>query len=142
MKKEIKSKKQIGLWMDHEKAKLIEPVTARITTLEREALPQSAIAGEQGGGSRLGNNRSTNNEFNRHNKEQDQLHAYYKELAKELMPYDEILIMGASTAHKEFVNYLVSDKHFSGKKITGEACDHLGDNVLQQKVYDFFKNEN
>ncbi|MBK7038576.1 MAG: hypothetical protein KBF42_00870 [Chitinophagales bacterium] len=135
MKKQLEIKK-IAIWMDHKEAKMIDPahldqdlikVTSKIKGRKR-------ISGQSSDGVKLGGFRSSNNEFAKHEKEQNSLHAYFKELADKLVVYDEILIFGPTTARQEFYNYLNAEHNFINKVIHTVDGDYITDNQLKAFV--------
>lgn len=142
MKNEKSIIKKIGIWMDHNEARLIKPdATAdQIRIMHSGIKSRERIAGEKGDGIQLGNYRSTNNESHKHHKKQEELHSYYKQLAEELQAYDELFIFGPSTAHNEFHNYLLSERKFAGKRIVAEKADHITENQMREVVRNFFDN--
>jgi hypothetical protein len=130
----------IGVWMDHSKACLIEPaknVTA-ISTIKSPTRPRR-IFGEGANGTRLGNNRSTNNEYHKHEKEKNVAHAFYKKLANALHVYDEIFLFGPTTARSEFRNYILKENLLPGKKVASRASDYLTNNQMVAQVKKYFK---
>jgi hypothetical protein len=133
IKREIAS---IGVWMDHAQAKLIEPGKPAfdMRVIESPVEGRVRIEGEGADGTRLGGYRSTNNEVHKHNREQNELHQYYKQLADVLLPYEKILLCGPGTARKEFHNYLLDKKRFNGKKILSMQEDKFSDNQLAAYV--------
>ncbi|MEO8148899.1 MAG: hypothetical protein ABI723_14735 [Bacteroidia bacterium] len=139
MKNNKRSK--IGLWLDHAEARIINPDknAGIVKSIHSTVESRVRIAGESGDGTRLGNNRSSNNESQKHHREQNQVHAYYKQLAQEVMPYDDILIFGPTTAPQEFHNYLNSEKDCTGKRIKVEHTDYITDNQLTEQVHNFFE---
>lgn len=142
MKKETSKIKQVGIYMDHAQAKFIEPdTTGKIHVIQSALKSMVRIDGEESDGTRLGNFRSTNNESHKHNREQNEIHAYYKQLAEQLKPYDEIFIFGPSTAHNELHNYLINEKKLSGKKISTEKADYITENQIKERVRNFFASD-
>ena len=136
--KNEKAIKQIGIWMDHENALIIEPSSGQIRKINSPYKGRTRIPGETADGTRLGNYRSTNNESHKHYRQENDLHSYYKQLADEVHPYDEIFIFGPSTAHSEFQNYLLKEKNFHGKKIAVEKADYITENQMREMVRNFF----
>jgi hypothetical protein len=130
----------IGVWMDHSEARLIDlgKKLDKIPTIKSPAKPRR-IFGEESDGTRLGNYRSTNNEYSKHEKEKNSAHAYYKKLADALHSYDEIFLFGPTTARKEFRNFTLKEKLLTGKKITSRAADYLTDNQMVEQVRKYFK---
>jgi len=140
MKKTKSIPSTIGVWMDHSKACLIDPAknTSAISTIESPIKPRR-IFGEEANGTRLGNNRSTNNEYSIHEKEKNIAHAFYHKLADALHDYDEIFLFGPTTARKEFRNYSLEESRLTGKKITSRAADYITNNQMVAQVRKYFK---
>ncbi len=63
-----------------------------------------------------------------HNKENQQQEAYYKEIAKEILSYDHVLLFGPTHAKSELYNYLNEDLHFKDVKIDVESADKMSEN--------------
>lgn len=138
--KETKAEKRIGVWLDHTKAHFVDvskglPV---VETAFSNKESQVRIDGESSDGVRLGNNRHTNNEHHKHNRERDIMNDYYKMLANRLQQYDDIFLFGPTTAKDELFNHLKGIKHFSNKTINIQSADHLTENQLVAEVRKFF----
>jgi hypothetical protein len=133
-------KKIIGLWLDHTEARLIDPknLNSEPKIIRSMINAKKHIPGETADGTRLGNNRSTNDESHKHYREQNELHTYYKTVAASLAGFDDILIFGPTTAKKELQNYLLNEKSFADKKITVEPADYLTENQMAARVRDFY----
>jgi len=140
MKKNKSIPAAIGVWMDHSKACLIDPAknTSAISTIKSPIKPRR-IFGEEANGTRLGNNRSTNNEYSKHEKEKNVAHAFYKMLAEALHGYDEVFLFGPTTARKEFRNYTLKENLLTGKKVASRPADYLTNNQMVQQVRKYFK---
>jgi hypothetical protein len=136
----INPEKKIGVWMDHQHAFLIElkKQDEVIETVNSEMESQLRYAGESGDGIRMGNNRSTNNEHHRHQREQDIRHSYFKKLEDKLKKYDDIYLFGSSTAKDELFNLMKENAHFDGKMISVETADEMTENQMVERVKDFF----
>jgi hypothetical protein len=138
--KSTQQTKQLGIWMDHASAKLVEQ-DGRVNEITSNISKHERIPGESGDGTKLGNFRSTNNEFHKHNIEINELHSYFDQLYNALSTFNDIVIFGPSTAHDEFANYIIEKhKHFPGK-ITLAKTDYLTENQLVQYVKKHFFNE-
>ncbi len=131
---------KIGLCLDHADAHFIDITTepATITTVHSSQESQLRTPGESGDGMSLGNNRSTNNEHQKHNREQDIMHHYYKILADRLREYDTIFLFGPTKAKDELNNILTEDQHFKLKHIKVESTDKLTENQMVAKVREHF----
>src|SRR5690242_12237829 len=134
--KKFSAIKSIGVWMDFAEAKLIFPgkPSSDIRKVSSPIKTHVRIAGESSDGIRLGGYRSSNNEFTKHQINQNEVHSYFKQLAAELLPYDEILVFGPTPARKEFHHFLQKDKHFLGKRIISKPGDYLTENQLVEFV--------
>ena len=140
MKKTKSIPSAIGVWMDHSKACLIDPAknTSAISTIKSPIKPRR-IFGEEANRTRLGNNRSTNNEYSIHEKEKNTTHAFYHKLADALNSYEEIFLFGPTTARKEFRNYTLKESLLAGKKVFSHAADYLTNNQMVAQVRKYFK---
>jgi hypothetical protein len=123
------SVRSIGIWMDHTEARLLEPgqTADSIRVIPSQVTGRERVEGEVANGTRLGNFRSTNNEAHRHNREQNEIRAFYRHLADELLPYERILLCGPASACREFHNFLQKEKRFADRNITTMAEDYLSD---------------
>lgn len=139
--KAINTIKRIGVFMDHKGVTLLDPDSLQLTNLASGIDHHTRFDGEVSDGTRLGNNRATNNEAHKHNKEQNQAHLFYRKLAGQLKPFDEIFILGPTTAKDEFRNYVHKEKLLGNKKVVTEKSDYLTENQLKEKVIEFFKSE-
>jgi hypothetical protein len=137
-------KKNIGVWLDHSKAVLIDLTQEKaiIKKIHSDKESQIRFRGEHGLGTQLGNYRSTNNEHHQHNRKQKLMHEYYHLLSECLIHYDEILLFGPTTAKKELYNKLKTDKHFEDKNIHIQSTDVLSENQMIAATKIFFLQNN
>ena len=138
--KNEKNDKAIGLWLDHVKAYFVDlnKGPAIVETLYSAKDTNLRIPGESGDGTHLGDGRSTNNEYHKHNRLQEQMDEYYKILVSRLEGYDDIYLFGPTTAKDELYNILRANKHFASKTINVEPAEQLTENQLVAKVKHFF----
>lgn len=138
---ETKANKRIGVWLDHTKAHFIDiskgPATIETAFSEEES--QIRNEGEHGDGTRVGKYRSSNNEYGKHDRQEDIMKRYYQMLADRLKHYDDIYLFGPTPAKDELYNHLKQDKHFSDKNIRAEQADQLTENQMVARVKHFFK---
>ena len=96
------NKNCLGIWMDHSVANLMvynnlsseHKIESEFTHhTKMEALHQS--------------------ESGMHQKEQQLLEAYYKEIGEEIIKYDKVLLFGPTDAKNELHNFLLKDRHFN-----------------------------
>lgn len=125
----MKTQKNVGIWMDHSVADLIDPnareskhsITSAFTSeTEEEALQRS--------------------ESLMHNKRQQMHETFYKEIGAEMLKYDRVLLFGPTNAKTELHNYVRKDLRFKDIIIDMEAADYISDNEKQALVSDHFKN--
>lgn len=135
----MKDVKEIGVWMDHSKAKFIthQPLNEHIQTLHSEHDIMPREDGKGADGSRNGTHAS-NNEYHKHNKENEQLHRYYTQLSSLLEQYDNILLFGPTKAKEELKNILNENKKFAAKKICVESSDEMTNHQLLAFVREHF----
>ena len=74
-----------------------------------------------------------------HNKEQQMHEAYYKEIADEILKYDNVLLFGPTNAKTELHNYLNKDLHFKDIKIDIKSTDKMTDNEQNAFVKKHFQ---
>lgn len=124
----MKTQKNLGIWMDHSSANLIDlAIENNNKTIEskfdfdtkEEALSRS--------------------EKGMHNKRQQMHEAFYKEISKVILNYDHVLLFGPTNAKTELHNYLNEDLHFKNIKIDIEAADKMTENKKIAFVKNHFK---
>ncbi|MFT6036700.1 MAG: stalled ribosome rescue protein Dom34 [Marivirga sp.] len=113
----MKTQRNIGIWMDHSTAELID-INSKKTTpsivseftfdMKEEALSKS--------------------EKSMHNKRQQMHEAFYKEISEQILNYDHVVLFGPTNAKSELSNYLSKDLHFKGIKVDIAAADKMSDN--------------
>jgi peptide subunit release factor 1 (eRF1) len=132
--------RKTGVWVDHSQAHFIDlsEGPAIVETVYSDKESQVRFKGETGGGTQLGNKRSTNSEHHTHNREQEIMQEYYHLLMDRLKNYDDIFLFGSTTAKDELYNHLKVDKHFSDKIINVRSADHLTENQMVAEVKKFF----
>lgn len=90
----------------------------------------------------VGNNRSTNNEHHKHNKEVDGLRAYFKQLSLKTEPYHEVFVLGPRILLHQYENFLNENgKHGPRRHIVFQESDKLTDNEFRAAVRKHFAGE-
>ncbi|WP_214070147.1 hypothetical protein [Mucilaginibacter sp. dw_454] len=119
----MKNTKDLGIWMDHQTAHLMEFTTDPIqtTTIDSEFTHEEK---EQ---------TLSRSENLMHNKEQHEQAAYYKELGELIRGYDEVILFGPTDAKVELFNFLRKDHRFSAIQIEIEQADKM--TVNQQHAF-------
>ncbi|MEZ4884552.1 MAG: hypothetical protein R3E32_07500 [Chitinophagales bacterium] len=126
----MNTKKNLGIWMDHSTANLIDVNTKKsnhsISSQFTHNTKEEVL------------NRS---EYIMHNKEEQMNEAYYKEIADEILKYDHVLLFGPTNARLELHNYLNKDLHFKDIKIDIESADKMTENEQFAFVRKHFDNQ-
>lgn len=121
-------KTKIGIWMDHSLANLMDysvnpmqtkTIECNFTREDKEeALKRS--------------------ESIMHNKKQNELSEYYKEIAKIIKQYDEVLIFGPTDAKIELYNTIKDDQSYAKIKIAIKPADKMTENQQYAFVKTYF----
>ncbi len=123
----MKSKKQLGIWMDHSTAILFE---SNVNSTENKIIV--AQVGEQDEAL------NTRDETLIQNKEQNELSGFFNRLSEVIIHYDEVLLFGPTNAKTELVNRLKSDHHFDEIKIEVKPADKMTENQQHAFVNEHF----
>ena len=121
--------KQLGIWMDHSNANLMDLASDPMSTkvIESKFTQQEK------------ENSMVKGESQMHNKEQYLQSEYYKELAAEIKNYENVILFGPTDAKTELLNTLRSDPHFSKIKIETRQADKMTENQQHAFVKQYFK---
>jgi len=111
----MKTITQLGIWMDHASANLIDLHAAS----DEPSVIESDFTHEEKEES------LHRSEQIMHNKEQHEQAAYYKELGAVIKQYDEVILFGPTTAKNELYNLLKDDHHFADVKLECKQTDKL-----------------
>lgn len=125
----MKNIKQLGIWMDHSNAYLMELTNdIIITNFVKSEFVQH------------------DNEYNLkyheksyHNKEQQQQSGYYKRLSGFIRKYQEVVLFGPSDAKTQLLNLLKSDHLFENIKIEVKPTDQMTEFQRHEFVRGYFK---
>lgn len=119
--------KNLGIWMDHSSADLINLKTESKITLNSDftfETKEEAL---------------TRSEKGMHYKRQQMHEAYYNAIAKEILKYNHVLLFGPTDAKTELYNYLKMDLHYKDITIDVAAADKMTDNEKVAFVKNHFK---
>ncbi len=120
--------KNLGIWMDHSNAHLMELTAGPIETIivasqfTHETKEDSLDKGEH----------------LMHNKEQHQQSAYYKKLGEAIKNYEEVILFGPTSAKVELFNLLRADHLFEKIKIEVKQADKMTENQQHAFVREYF----
>ena len=124
----MKSKKQLGIWMDHSVAYLMVFTNGSIETNSIES-PSEHLADPQV---------VYKDESHTLNKEQRQLSSYYRQLSDAILGYDEVVLFGPTDAKNELLNLLKVNHLFDEMKIEVKPADSMSEIQRQAFVKEFF----
>lgn len=124
----MESTKNIGVWMDHS--------TANFINLDKEKNKFTIQSNFNFNDKEAALKKS---ESLMHNKENQQLESYYKEIGHEILKYNHILIFGPTDAKTELFNYLSKDLHFKGIQIDVKSADKMTENEKYAFVWTHFE---
>lgn len=113
----METQKQLGIWMDHSSANLID--------LNSKKKSHSIISKFTFDTKEEALNRS---EKGMHNKSQQLQEAYYKDIADQILNYNQVLLFGPTNANVELNNYLNKDSHFKDINVVVQSADKMTDN--------------
>lgn len=125
----MKEIKQMGIWMDHSSAFVMEfsndtivenIVVSEFTQKEKEFSLEK-------------------NERFMHNKEQQLQQSYYKKLSEIIRNHQEIVLFGPTDAKSELLNILKTDHLFDNIKIEVVNADKMTANKMHDFVKAYFK---
>lgn len=125
----MEATKQLGIWMDH--------ATAHLMELSNGTIVSNTVGSEP----ELEEGQEIVNKDESHtlNKEQGQLSAFYKKLSNVILDYDEVILFGPTDAKNELLN-LVKDNHLYEKiKIETKSADNMTENERITFVEDYFQ---
>lgn len=123
----MKKSKYLGIWMDHASANLMEcadSIETKLVTAETLSLTDDD-SGSKG-------------ESQKHNKEQNMLSDYYKELGEVIRDYEEVILFGPTNAKTELYNKLQENIHFDNIKIEVQEADKMTENQQHAFVREYF----
>jgi stalled ribosome rescue protein Dom34 len=123
----MKTQKNLGIWMDHANAHLIDLNTEKnnqsiVSDFTNETKVDVLVRSEKG----------------MHNKRQQMHEAYYKEIGEAILNYDHVLLFGPTNAKTELHNYLNEDLHFKDIQFDIEGADKMTDNEKEAFVRNHF----
>jgi len=124
----METKKQIGVWMDHSVAHLMDSkdngiLTSDIRSEFTHQVKQEAL---------------NKNENIMHNKEQQQQSGFYHKISEAIKNHKEVLLFGPTSAKDELSNLLKADHHFENVKVEVKHADKMTENQRQAFVKEYF----
>jgi stalled ribosome rescue protein Dom34 len=118
--------KELGIWMDHSNATLMEftsdPIQIKTIPSVNESKQNS-----QGSSENVTNN-----------KEQHRQSDFYKQLGETIRNYESIILFGPTNAKVELYNILREDQRFENIKIEVKSSDKMTENQQHAFVKEYF----
>lgn len=124
----MKTKRILGIWMDHSVAQLSELSNGNFMTETIESKPKSQTNEED---------LYYKDESHRLNKEQGQLATYYKKLSDAILNYNEVILFGPTEAKDELVNSLKDNHLFEKIKIVVKPADKMTESEQHEFLKEF-----
>ncbi len=122
------TKKNLGIWMDHSSAHLMEftpdPIETNIIESKFTHQEKEHSLGKS--------------EHRMHNKEQHQQSEYYKKLGETIINYDAVILFGPTDTKVELFNILRADHRFAKIKIEIKQTDKMTENQQHAFVREYF----
>jgi hypothetical protein len=124
----MKKIKQMGIWMDHSIAFLME--LTNNTIIENSVVSEFTHQDKEEG--------LFKSEKHMHLKEQHMQSDYFKKLSAIIRNYQEVLLFGPTDAKKELLNLLKADHLFENIKIEVKHSDKMTKNDMHAFVIEYF----
>jgi stalled ribosome rescue protein Dom34 len=124
----MKTKKRLGIWMDHANAFCME---FAVDTFEVKTINSDHV-------SMINQQPLLQSESALHNKEKQILHAYYKSLMDVIRGHDEVVLYGPTKAKTELYNLIRADHHFDGIKIETKSANKMSFKEQHAFIKDYF----
>ena len=125
----MKSKKHLGIWMDHSVAHLMQFADNVIVTNTIESQPTM----------KSDNQNIKSDESLIQHKEQNHLTDFFKRLSDIIIDYDDVILFGPTDAKNELHNLLRTNHRFEKIKIEIQNADKMTENQQHAFVKDYFK---
>src|SRR5450755_2577651 len=120
--------KDLGIWMDHSSAHLIEFTT---DPMETNSIVSKFTHEEK-------EQSFGKSENLMHNKEQHEQSEYYKKLGEAIKNYENVILFGPTDAKTELFNVLRADHRFEKIKIEVKQADKMTENQEHAFVREHF----
>ena len=118
--------KNLGIWMDHSVAHLMEHTSTPIDTKVIETIFQNK------------DHHSSNSENMMHNKEQQHQTEFYKKISAYIKEYDKVILFGPTDAKVELLNILTEDHALANIAIEVKQAVKMTDNQQLAFVKEHF----
>ncbi len=123
----MKNIRQMGIWMDHSNALLME--------IAGETIVKHSVASES-------SHQENEQSLISHGKpliNKEQRASYYKEISDSIRDYQEVVLFGPTDAKNELFNLLKADNLFKNIKIEVKNSDKMTENQMHAFVREYYK---
>lgn len=127
----MKKIKNLGIWMDHSNAHIIDLSIVPITTTYIKSDSNLVSDIEY----------SALEESHNHNREQRILTAFFKKLSDIILPFDNVLLFGPTDAKNELSNFLNENQFYLNKQIEIKSTCKMTENQEFAFVKNHFNND-
>jgi len=127
----MEKRKQLGIWMDHSEAFLME--------LSNDTIVQNNIVSESTPVQK--ENSFEMREKHMQNKEHQFKLNFFKKLNDVIKNYNEVVLFGPTNAKDELSNLLKADHLFKNTKIEVKHADKMTENQMHAYVKEYFKKQ-
>lgn len=130
--------RNIGLWIDHKQAYIIEYEDKKV-----QVIPSNLEPRVHAGGTRIGGmyNQGLDSELGHNDRYQRQLREFYEKVIEAVREAEHILVMGPGEAKHEFEKALQKHKTLRGRLLKNEAADKMTEKQMTARVREFFTRE-
>jgi stalled ribosome rescue protein Dom34 len=124
----MKAKKRLGIWMDHNNAHLMEynSEAFKVDTISSHIVEPTKSEDLK------------HNEKGVHNKENQTLHLYYKNLMDVIKNYEEVVLFGPTAAKTELHNLIKKDHRFDKLFIETKSSDKMSFSEQHAFIKNYF----
>lgn len=120
--------KQLGIWLDHSIAHLID-------NSDTDSHHQHIVADSDKDHETHSVNKG---ESHQNHREHLALEAFYNQIAEKISHYNHVLLFGPTDAKSELYNKLKNDPHFNSIHIVLESSDKMTENEKNAYVKNYF----
>jgi len=124
----MKTRKRLGIWMDHSIAHLMEFTNKHFEVKTIESKLTNEVKKES----------LSNSESLLSNKKKGLLLDYYKKLSEAIKDYEQVILFGPTNAKIEFFDLLSEDIRFLKIKFEIKNTDEMTENQQQDFVQEYF----
>lgn len=127
----MKRVKELGVWMDHSNAILMELYNHMIDSKKIAIKPIE-----------IDRDNVDKHEVHMHSNDKEQKHnqsVFFKEIKDIIRNYNDVLLFGPTDAKNELFNLLKADHHFENTKIELRNTDKMSEDEMCDFVVEYFR---